>query len=127
MVWCYPDEQSDFAYRVLDELKFGKSVFVPSLWAVEIANALLVGERRNRLTQADVTRFLSLLESLPLKTDEQTSLRALNETLQLARLHGLTAYDATYLELAMRENLTLATLDAKLKAAAERVGVPVFA
>jgi predicted nucleic acid-binding protein len=126
MTWCYPDEQSDFAYRVLDKLEIWQAV-VPSLWALEVANALVLGERRQRITPADIARFFELLRGLPIETDVQTVSRALGDTLQLARTHALSAYDAAYLELAMREGLVLATLDGRLKDAAKAVGIKVFA
>ncbi len=125
MSWCFPDERSDYAHRVLDELEHRRGV-VPGLWPLELANALLVGERRNRLSPAEVSRFLKLVKGLSLTIDTQTSQRALADTLPLARAHGLSAYDAVYLELAMREGLTLATLDKKLGQAAEASGVAVY-
>lgn len=125
MTWCYPDEHSDFAYGVLDALEH-RPAMVPALWAVEVANALVVGERRCRLTSSDIARFFELLQGLPIETDTQTASRALTDTLRLARTHGLSAYDAAYLELAMREGWTLATLDRQLKRAAKAVGVKVF-
>lgn len=126
LTWCYPDEHSVFAYKVLDHLAHGQAV-VPSLWAVEVANALVMGERRHRLAEAAVAQFLELLDGLDIDTDNQTAARALTTTRQLARAHRLSAYDATYLELAMREGLTLATLDAQLISAAKSAGVMLFA
>ena len=125
LTWCYPDEHSAFAYKVLDQLEHRQAI-VPSLWALEIANALLVGERRHRLTASAVAQFLELLSGLPIDTDAQTARRAFSTTLQLARDHNLSAYDATYLELAMREGLTLATLDTQLKSAARSAGVKLL-
>lgn len=125
LTWCYPDEHSAFAYKVLDQLEYRQAI-VPSLWALEITNALLVGERRHRLTASAIAQFLELLNGLPIDIDPQTALRAFSTTLQLARDHNLSAYDATYLELAMREGLTLATLDTQLKSAARSAGVKLF-
>ena len=125
MTWCYPDEHSKFAYQVLDTLEH-RQALVPSLWAVEVANALIAGERRWRLTLSDIARFFELLKGLPIETDTQTASRALSETLQLARTYALSVYDAAYLELAMREGLPLATLDTRLKNAAEAAGVKAF-
>jgi predicted nucleic acid-binding protein len=122
--WCYPDEHSDYAYHVLDALEKTQA-WVPSLWAVEIANALVSGERRQRLTAADTARFLELIKGLSIETDTQTASRAF-DTLQLARTYALSAYDAAYLELAMREGLPLATLDERLKNAANVSGVAIF-
>ncbi|HEY0796230.1 MAG TPA: type II toxin-antitoxin system VapC family toxin, partial [Acidisarcina sp.] len=126
MTWCYPDEQSAYAYRVLDALE-NKQAIVPSLWAVEIANALVVGERRHRLAAADIAHFLKLLSGLSIETDPETASRAMGDTRSLARAHNLSAYDATYLELAMRGAMPLATLDEQLKKAAKSVGVAALA
>jgi len=125
LAWCFPDERSEFAYRILDLLEETPAV-VPSLWFVEVANAVLVGERRKRLKSADAARFLKLLQSLMVETDSQTAGRALTDTLALARTWNLSAYDAAYLELAMREGLPLATLDDKLRTAARAAGVEVL-
>ncbi len=99
---------------------------VPSLWPLEVANALLMGERRKRTTEAKVARFLTLLRSLPVTTDDETGIRAWQESLHLARVHKLSVYDAAYLELAVRRGLPLATLDDPLKAAASAAGVAEY-
>ena len=125
MTWCYPDENARYAYSVLDALE-NVSAVVPSLWPVEVANAVIVGERRHHLSAADVTRFFELLRNLSIVIDSQTGIRSFSETMALARTYGLSAYDAVYLELAMRENLTLATLDEQLKKAANASGVTIF-
>jgi predicted nucleic acid-binding protein len=126
MTWCYPDENSPYAYRVLDALEQAQAV-VPSLWAVEVANALVVGERRHRLVAAEVAHFLGLLSGLSVEVDGETAPRATSDTLSLARTHSLSTYDASYLELAMRRALPLATLDEQLKKAAQAVGVKLVA
>lgn len=125
LTWCFPDENTAFAYKVLDHFEHGNAI-VPALWPVEIANALVMGERRHRLKDSDVAQFLELINSLAIEMDSQTAPRALTATRQLARSYGLSAYDATYLELAMREGLTLATLDIPLKNAAKAAGVKLF-
>jgi predicted nucleic acid-binding protein len=99
---------------------------VPALWPLEVANALLVGEHRKRITEAKVAQFLALLQILPITVDDETALRAWQDTLHLARLHDLTVYDAAYLELTVRLGLPLASLDDKLKAAAAAAGVTEF-
>jgi predicted nucleic acid-binding protein len=124
--WCFTDEQSDYTQSVLDALA-SQSAIVPYLWHLEIANVLLVGERRSRCTQADTVHWLAFLSALPITIDDETAARAWQETLHLARAHNLSAYDAAYLELAIRRGLSLATLDNKLKAAAVAVGVQLFA
>jgi predicted nucleic acid-binding protein len=92
-----------------------------------VANALLVGERRGRITPADTAHCLAILGTFPIIVDHETVARAWVETMHLARAHKLSSYDVSYLELAMRLGLPLATLDDKLKAAAKAVGVVLFA
>lgn len=100
---------------------------VPSLWPLEVANALLMGERRKRATEAKMTAFLNLLAALPISVDDDTAGRAWQSSLHLARSHRLSVYDAAYLELSIRERLPLATLDDHLAAAATAAGVPAYA
>ena len=100
---------------------------IPALWFVEITNVLGMAERRSRLDTAGLQRASALIQSLPLVMDEPASLAWSRPLLTLMRNYRLTAYDATYLELAMRLRLPLATKDHELLAAAPSVGVPVFA
>ena len=120
--WFFEDETDAYAEAVEDSLALSSAV-VPSLWPLEVANALLVGERRKRATEAKVTAFLGLLKSLPISFDDETGSRVWQESVHLARTHHLSVYDAVYLELALRRSLPLATLDDKLKTVAEAVGV----
>ena len=101
IAWCFPDEQDDYSQTVLDALA-SERAFVPDLWHLEVANTLLVGERRKRSTQANTVTWLGFLSSLPIAVDEETKAHAFGNTLSLARDHNLSAYDAAYLELAMR-------------------------
>jgi predicted nucleic acid-binding protein len=98
-------------------------MLVPRLWHLEVANVLLVGERRGRCTVADVTTWLGYLSALPVVVDAETEARVWADTIALARRNDLTEYDAAYLELALRTRLPLATLDRKLKSAAVAVGI----
>jgi len=125
IAWCFPDEQDTYSQSVLDALSSEQAI-VPDLWHLEVANTLIVGERRKRSTQANTVTWLGFLTSLPIAVDEETKAHAFGDTLSLAREHGLSVYDAAYLELAMRRGLPLATLDDKLKTAAEAVGVPLY-
>lgn len=122
LAWCFPDEKAPYPQAVLESLADTQAL-VPSLWHLEVGNALLAGERRQRCTPADTQKWLSFLRSLPLTVDEETSTRAWNDVLGLARSHNLTVYDAAYLELAARRSLPLASLDDRLKSAATVVGV----
>jgi predicted nucleic acid-binding protein len=125
LAWCFPDEASARADAALVALE-GETVLVPEVWRLEIANALLVGERQKRLRQPEILRFLTLLESLPLIEDTQTISECIRNVLPLARESGLSAYDAAYLELALRRGAALATLDARLAKAARGAAVQLF-
>jgi predicted nucleic acid-binding protein len=126
LAWCFPDETSDYADGVLVALE-GKTILVPAVWSLEIANAVLVGERRKRLNQPDVQQFTALLESLSPVQDSQPVANHVNQVLPIARTYGLTAYDAAYLELSIRHAAPLATLDDKLQKAAKQAGIQIFA
>jgi predicted nucleic acid-binding protein len=126
LAWCFPDETSDYADHVLVSME-GKTMLVPAVWGLEIANAMLAGERQKRLTHPDVRRFLSLIENLDIVQDGPPVGQYLGQVLPLAREHGLSAYDAAYLELSIRHRAPLASLDRKLQKAAKKAGVAVFA
>ena len=125
MAWCFEDESDGYADAVLDRLDNGTAV-VPSHWPLEVANVLLDAERRGRLKEADSTRFLELLGALPIEVDSETPARAFGAILSLGREHGLSSYDAAYLELAMRESVPVASLDQPLRLAAEGSGVSLL-
>lgn len=125
IAWCFPDKRDDYSQVVLGALARGRAI-VPNLWRLEVANTLLVGERRGRSTQADTAAWLGFLSALPIDVDDETGARAFGDIMGLARAHGLSAYDAAYLELAMRRRLPLATLDEKLKSAARTAGVVLY-
>ena len=120
MTWCFEDETTPYSEGVLNTLKKVQAV-VPSLWPFEVANVLLIGERRQRLTQAQTVRFVELLETLPINVTGAS--REFRPLLALGREYGLSAYDAAYLNLAASLGLPLATLDVSLRAAADRAGV----
>ena len=123
--WYFADEADDYADAVAESMS-STTAIVPSVFHLEVANTLVVGERRKRSTEAQATAFLARLSGLPIISDEQTALRAWAEIVALARVHGLSSYDAAYLELAARLAVPLATLDDKLILAAKAVGVPQF-
>ena len=125
LAWYFADEADRYADAVAAALPSAVAL-VPALFHLELGNILVVGERRKRSTEAQATAFLARLAGLPIVVDSQTMARAWSEILTLARTHGLSTYDAAYLELAMREALPLATLDDQLEAAAKAIGVPRF-
>lgn len=125
VAWFFEDETDSYCEAVAEAL-VSANALVPSLWPLEVGNALLMGERRKRTSEAKVTQFVTLLNSLPITPDDETATRAWTEGLRLARSHNLSAYDAAYLELALRRGIPLATLDDKLKKAAAAVGVRFY-
>lgn len=120
MAWCFEDEATPYSESVLEALAKSEAI-VPPVWCLEVANVLLVGERKKRLTPAQSTRFVELLQGLPIALD--ADVRPLGDLLGLAREQRLTSYDASYLDLAVRTGLPLASLDGDLLAAADRYGV----
>lgn len=122
--WFFEDEGGEYAAVVLESLANSEAV-VPTLWPLEVANVLIVAERRRRCSEAEAVRFIELLNNLPITIDEYTAHRAMHTTYQLAREYGLTAYDASYLELAMRIGAPLATMDRQLADAAQKAGVSI--
>lgn len=123
LAWCFDDEADDASDAVLDRLR-DDSAFAPSLWSLEVANVLLLAERRGRVTESQVARFLRLLEGLPITVD--LSVHPWQVLVDAGRRHGLTAYDACYLVTAQAFGLPLASRDTDLRAAAERAGVSLL-
>jgi predicted nucleic acid-binding protein len=120
------DEQASHALKALESVEGGMPTFVPAHWSVEVANGLIMAERRKRASQADITEALNLVAALPVIIDDETAQRAGSDTAALTRQYGLTIYDAAYLELAMRRGASLATTDHDLAKAAKAAGVTVF-
>ena len=123
--WCFENEATGAADRVLERLA-NEAASVPVIWHLEVANVLALSERRRRITPAGSAEFIALLETLAIVVDDETPLRAFGRVLDLAREERLTAYDAAYLELAMRLGIPLASKDGDLCDAAERLGVSVL-
>jgi predicted nucleic acid-binding protein len=123
MSWFFAGEATAATDALLDRLNDKGNAVVPQHWVLETANTLLMGERRKRCTVADSAHFLGILGSLPIETDQETGFHASSTTVALARAKHLTLYDGAYLELAMRRNLPLATLDKDLRSAAKKLGV----
>jgi predicted nucleic acid-binding protein len=127
LTWCFPDEEAQRAQEVSERIAGGDTVVVPPFWRHEVLNALLVGEKRNRLTPQLTKAFITDLERLPIDVDQgATRDIVFTVTQALCRKHGLTAYDAAYLEIAIRGGYPLATVDKELKQAAIAENVQVL-
>ena len=116
--WALLDEEDPRADTAFARMKSDEAV-VPSLWWFEIRNILVVNERRRRITESDTAVFLRDLAGLRVRVDREPDESVV---LRLARKHGLSVYDASYLELAVREAIPIATLDAQIITAARAEG-----
>ncbi len=126
LTWCFPDENSALAQRVAQMFKQGDSAIAPSFWPHEVLNALLVGERRKRISAGLIRTFLTDLEALPIALQELQTEHVFDRVQSLSRAHGLTTYDAAYLDLAQSNGLPLATLDVDLIRACSKTGVELI-
>ncbi len=124
--WIHPGQATELTSRLLEDVKSGTSVHVPSIWHLEIANALLVAVRRKLMTEAHRQAGLVLLGQLRLIVDHETSMVAFSTISDLAVKYSLSAYDAAYLELARRKSIPLASRDESLRVAAKKSGVKVL-
>lgn len=122
MTWCFADQATRQTDALLDRLQ-GSSAFVPSVWLLEVANVLWVNERLRKISLADAVQFKTMLMHLPIIVDDTTIYQAFSAVSDLARAWDLTAYDAAYLELAVRKSLPLASLDKALLKVAKKIGV----
>jgi predicted nucleic acid-binding protein len=125
LAWYFKDEADPYADAIAARFP-GIQAVVPTLWPFEVANAVLMGERRKRSTEAQAARRLGYLSSLPITIEDETTARVWSEVLGLARSHQISAYDAAYLALALRRGLPLAKIDDKLKAAAAADGIAEY-
>lgn len=123
LCWVLPDGGSESARGFLEHLPPGEELWVPALWWYEIANALSAARRRGRITETDCGQMLRSFQHLPLQTDNDSGADFLLRLAALAGEHGLSAYDAAYLELARRRQAGLATLDRRLSSAASAAGI----
>ena len=126
--WCFPGaptEDTPYSRRVLSELAVNDAI-VPEIWAFEIANSIFVAySKRKRITEQQIHEYLELLKALPIRVETQ-SLWANVDLESLARRQNIAAYDAAYLDLALRTNLVLATSDDSLRQAAIAEGIAVL-
>jgi predicted nucleic acid-binding protein len=128
MRWFFGDgkpQELAYAGRVLDAMKQDNAL-VPVTWGLEVANVIAKAEAKGLVTEARSGAFLEMLEGVDIDVDSATFAQALSDTLQLARRYKLSSYDASYLELALRLGMPLATLDEDLQKAAKKAGVKRF-
>ena len=128
MRWFFGDgkpQELAYAGKVLDAMK-QQSALVPMTWGLEVSNVIARAEAKGLVTEARSEMFLEMLKNVDIDVDSATFAHALSDTLQLARRYKLSAYDASYLELALRSGLSLATLDDDLQKAARKAGVKRF-
>ncbi len=123
LAWCFEDERAGYAMRVLDELS-GEAAIVSSLWPIEVTNGLASALRKKLTDLAGAAEARNTLVALPIVVDPLDRRRAFEDIPRLARAHGLTTYDTSYLEVAVRLGIPLATLDRTLARAAADEGVP---
>ncbi len=123
--WCFVDEVTDYAEAVLRALR-NNTALVPAIWALEVSNAVLAAQQDKRVRPQEIHLFMDLLGELRIVEYTQPVGHALRDVLPLAQEHGLTAYDASYLNLAARQGAPLASFDGKLQKACRAAGVEIF-
>lgn len=121
ITWCFKDEMTKRSIKLLKDLE-SMQIIVPSIWYLEISNILLMAEKKGRISFANSIQFFNLLQDLDIEVDSETSDRSFSAIFMLAHAEKLTSYDASYLELAMRLNVELATKDQALINAGKRLG-----
>jgi predicted nucleic acid-binding protein len=125
MAWFFLDEATTANRTLYHELS-AVTLAVPAWWYVELTNVLYFAEKKGRIPADRVDEFILFVNGLQLEIDDLTPMRTFSHLLPLCRLHGLTGYDAIYLELAQRRKLPLATLDEPLRKAAKKIGVKLL-
>lgn len=123
--WCFPDESDPYAASVSEAMRKAKA-HVPSVWWLEVANGILVAERRGRLVRSDIAEFSLILSSIRIEQDTDLIGARMDELIALARRYSLSSYDASYLDLAIKRGLPLATLDGRLREAVAKAGVGIY-
>jgi predicted nucleic acid-binding protein len=122
LAWLFDEQQTPQSLDVLRSVEI-EGLLVPPLWWTELENGILSGERRGRVNAEHSAAFVQLVRALPIETDDAPRHRVIDHVLDLGRTHQLTAYDATYIELAQRAHATLCTFDEDMRrcAAALRI------
>ncbi len=125
MAWCFKDEVTDHSVDMLGRAA-EHGIIVPTLWFADVANSLLLGEKRMRTTHALIDEFTAMLEQLHITVDHEGEINCFERIMPLSRKHGLTSYDALYLELAQRWNVPLLSRDKALRNAAIADGITLL-
>ncbi len=125
LAWLFEEDQTADALKILPIIE-KQGLLVPPLWWSELENGILMGERRGRIAFAELSAFLKLVRALPIRTDETPRHRISDSIITIGRQHQLTAYDATYIELALREAAVLATFDTAIRRCATALSIKVL-
>ena len=125
MAWCFEDEANAYSDGIQETLIDHKAL-VPAIWPLEVANVLLVAERKKRISKAHSGHFIALLSQLPIEVVPSVSDAVFHEILALAREHSLSSYDASYLDLAIRKGLPIASQDKAILRAAKSIQLDIF-
>lgn len=126
MAWCFEDETNTYTEMVLGSLLKGYEARVPPLWKLEVTNVLLMAIKKNRINSLIAHNFKNTLTQLPIKIDDDANNRIFDTVYELGKELNLTAYDAAYLELALRESIPIATQDTALIRAAKQQKISIF-
>jgi predicted nucleic acid-binding protein len=125
LAWCFREEATDASEKLLRRMD-AESAIVPAWWFIEIVNVLAIAERKGRLKSSEARSFIEILGLFTLEVDNEAPGLAFTHLYPLCRQYSLTSYDAVYLELSLRRQLPLATLDAHLAKTAKKLGVPII-
>lgn len=125
LAWCFPDESSHHAVSILHRFT-DETAIVPSIWPLEVANALVVGVRRGRINEEQLSLVGQLLKELPIEIESTLVVRTFDGVVRMAVAHTLSVYDASYLELAQRLQCPMATADSKLAIAAKTCAIELI-
>jgi predicted nucleic acid-binding protein len=126
LAWCFEDETTDEIRRLFGRLSTGDSAIVPAHWPIEVSNALIVAQRRQRISPNLCSQYWDRFADLPITVDHPLSVSDVNRVLALSEKHGLTTYDGAYVDLAFRQASGLASLDSSMIRAAKAVGVALL-
>ena len=125
MSWCFLDEATPATRKLFDGMVEASAV-VPAWWYIEITNVLYLAEKSRRIPAHRVVEFIATIDDLRVEIDHEGPQRAFSHILPLCRAHGLTSYDAIYLDLAQLRKLPLGTLDEPLRKAAKKMGIKLL-